>query len=297
MTAGRPGAHPYTSPHARRLKTRWTRCELAGMVGLVPLPAGGGSSVPSWVSPTKPVLLASDVHFGAVRSDREREFLAWLEHAAGVSSWIIINGDLFDFWFEYRGGTTRGHEDILQALRRTVDTGVPVTLMGGNHDWWGGRYLREEIGIEFLQDAVIRDIGGKRALLAHGDGLGKGDLRYHLLRTVLRSRLARWAFGMLPPTLGDGLARGVSRTEHKWDEWGDEQKARCAALQEWAEATLAEDAELELVLLGHTHEPCVVEVAPGRWYVNSGDWVRHRSYVTLQHGCAPTLSEWNGSLI
>jgi UDP-2,3-diacylglucosamine hydrolase len=236
------------------------------------------------------------VHLGAVRTGRERDFFAWLEHATDAASWIILNGDLFDFWFEYRSGTTRGHEDILQALRRTVDAGVPVTLMGGNHDWWGGRYLRDEVGIEFLQDPVIRDIAGKRALLAHGDGLGKGDLRYLALRTVLRGSLTRWAFGMLPPEVGDRMARSVSRTEHKWEEWGEKQRSRCEALEAWAAARLGEDAELELVLLGHTHEPRVREVSPGQWYVNSGDWVRHRSYVILQDGCDPTLNEWNGSL-
>jgi UDP-2,3-diacylglucosamine hydrolase len=167
--------------------------------------------------------------------------------------------------------------------------------MGGNHDWWGGRYLTEEIGVDFLKEPVVRDIAGKRALLAHGDGLGKGDLRYLALRTVLRNGLAQWAFGMLPPELGDGIARRVSRTEHKWDEWGEKQRTRSEALQRWAEARLAEDAELDLVLLGHTHEPRLREVAEGRWYVNSGDWVRHRSYVILDTGREPRLCEWTGS--
>ena len=238
------------------------------------------------------MLLASDVHLGAVRSSREQDFLAWLAHAAGVAGWIIVNGDLFDFWFEYRTGPTGGHDEVLRALRATVDSGVPVTLMGGNHDWWGGRFLREEIGVEFLQDPVVREIAGRRALLAHGDGLGKGDLRYLALRTVLRGRLTRWAFGSLPPRVGDRIARRVSRTEHKWDDWGEKQRSRSEALQDWAESRLREDTELELVLLGHTHDPRIRKVAPGKWYVNSGDWVRHRSYVTLEVGCEPRLSEW-----
>jgi len=264
------------------------------MVAVLPLPACAGSSVPSWVIAAKPVLLASDVHLGAVRSGRERTFLAWLEHAAGVSSWIILNGDLFDFWFEYRWGTTRGHEDVLALLREIVASGVPITLMGGNHDWWGGRFLRDEIGLEFLQDPVVREIAGRRALLAHGDGLGKGDYRYLLLRAVLRGTLTRAAFGLLPPSVGDRIARGVSRTERKWDEWGERQKARVIALEAWATERLGADQELELVLLGHTHHPQVREVAKGKWYVNSGDWVLHRTYVTLEAGREPRIVEWEG---
>jgi len=247
------------------------------------------------VSAAKPVLIASDVHLGAARSGRERTFLAWLEHAASEASWIILNGDLFDFWFEYRRGTTRGHEDVLSLLRRIVEGGVPVTLMGGNHDWWGGRYLREEIGLEFLQDPVVREIAGRRTLLAHGDGLGKGDLRYLAMRAVLRGSATQWAFGLLPPRVGDRIARGVSRTEHKWDEWGERQRSRARALEAWAEARLGEDRELELIVLGHTHEPRIREVTSGQWYVNSGDWVLHRSYVTLEVGREPRLSEWKAS--
>jgi len=267
----------------------------AGMEDVLPLPGCGGSSVPSWVSAEKPVLLASDVHLGAVRSGRERTFLAWLEHAATAASSIILNGDLFDFWFEYRRGTTQGHDDVLGVLRRIVDSGVPVTLMGGNHDWWGGRYLEEEIGIEFLQDPVTREIAGKRTYLAHGDGIGKGDLRYHVLRAVLRGRATRWAFGMLPPAAGDRIARSVSRTAHKWDEWGDRQESRAQALEAWAESQLKANRELELIVLGHTHRPHIREVTSGQWYVNSGDWVLHRSYVTLAIGREPVLSEWNGA--
>jgi UDP-2,3-diacylglucosamine pyrophosphatase LpxH len=86
----------------------------------------------------------------------------------------------------------------------------------------------------------------------------------------------------------------VSRTEYKWDEWGERQRARVRALEAWAERELAADGELELIVLGHTHQPHIREVNAGQWYVNSGDWVRHRSYVTLQVGQDPRLSEWRG---
>ena len=136
----------------------------------------------------KPVYLASDVHFGSVPAEREEAFLAWMEEAAASASEIVLNGDLFDFWFEYRTGVPRGHDRVLDTLRSVVAAGVPVTLMGGNHDWWSGRYLREEVGVDFLQDPVVRSYAGLRTFLAHGDGLGKGDLGYLALRMLLRGR-------------------------------------------------------------------------------------------------------------
>jgi len=218
--------------------------------------------------------------------------MAWLDHAGAVASSILLNGDLFDFWFEYRWGVTRGHDAVLARLREIVQTGVPVTLMGGNHDGWGGAYLRDEIGVEFLDDPVVRTIAGHRTLVAHGDGLGAGDHSYRVVKRVIRSRVTRTLFGLLPIGVGDRVAASVSNTEERWDQWGDRQVARSNALETWATAQLTADPELDVVLLGHTHLPILREIAPGRWYVNSGDWVYHQSYVTLEKGAPPRLSDW-----
>jgi UDP-2,3-diacylglucosamine hydrolase len=240
----------------------------------------------------QPVYLASDVHFGSVPAEREDAFLAWLEATAGVASRVVLNGDLFDFWFEYRTGIPQGYDRVLDVLRAVVGAGVPVTLMGGNHDWWGGRYLREEVGVEFLQDPVVRSYAGWRTFLAHGDGLGKGDLGYRALRLLLRGRVTRFAFSLLTPELGDRIAGRVSKTGHRWGAPTADDKARAAALEAWALAKLDAEPELDLVVLGHTHVPLLRQVGERRWYLNAGDWVYHGSYAVLTEGEAPRLLTW-----
>ena len=165
-----------------------------------------------------PVYLTSDVHLGAVPADTERSFHRWLEAAAADASEIFINGDLFDFWFEYRWSIPRGHDRTLALLTDIVAGGVPVSLMGGNHDWWGGDFLTGEVGLTVHKDPVVRDLGGLTALIAHGDGLGRGDLGYRALRLLLRSRLTVGAFRLLPPWLGSWLGDRVSRTEARGDQ-------------------------------------------------------------------------------
>ena len=245
-----------------------------------------------WVTHSQPVYLASDVHLGATPPEQESAFMAWLEHAAGEASRIVVNGDLFDFWFEYRTGPTLGYDRILAMLRAIVAGGVPITLMGGNHDWWGGRYLTDEIGVEFLKEPVVRNLAGRRTYLAHGDGLGKGDLGYLMIKPILRSPLTRWAFSMLTPAMGDRVAGRASRTDRRWTAPNARQQERAAALESWAEEKLVREPNLDLVVLGHAHVPQLREVAPGRWYANAGDWVYRRTYLVLEADRPPVLTEW-----
>jgi UDP-2,3-diacylglucosamine hydrolase len=139
------------------------------------------------------------------------------------------------------------------------------------------------------------ELAGLRTLVAHGDGLGAGDLGYRMLRGVLRSRIARWGFRWIHPDVGAALARAVSRTEsngHADGERTEAHRLRSERLEKWARDRLLEDEALDLVLLGHTHLPRRVEVAPGRFYLNSGDWLTHATYVVLEEGKAPRLECW-----
>jgi len=243
--------------------------------------------------PSKAVYVASDAHLGAAPPDLEAAFLRWLEFAAERAGLLLINGDLFDFWFEWGTVIPRGHTRVLGILASIVDAGVPVHLVGGNHDWWGGDYLTNEIGVTFHTGPVRLDLAGKKALVAHGDGLGGGDLGYRILKRVLRSRWSRAGFRWIHPDFGTAIARAVSRTETAKSGPVDAHRRRSESLEKWARDRLVEDPTLEVVLLGHTHIPRRVEIAPGRFYLNSGDWIRSGTYVVLEEGLPPTLESWS----
>ena len=141
--------------------------------------------------PSKPVFLVSDIHLGAVPQETEEAFRRWLIHVKEAGSFLIINGDLFDFWFEYRRVILAEHVRVLALLADLVDSGVRVLAMGGNHDWWGGDFLRHRIGIEFRQDPVrleidkagetgkaseTGEVGRVSLLVAHGTDWGRATL-------------------------------------------------------------------------------------------------------------------------
>lgn len=227
-------------------------------------------------------LVLSDAHYGAAPGPHERAFLLFLDGLADRTSDLVINGDLFDFWFEYGSVVLRRHFDVLARLRALVDSGVRIRLVSGNHDFWGGSFLRDEIGIELLEGPAPAILGGRRAILAHGDGLGPGDLGYKALKRVIRSRVARFGFRWLHPDLSAHLVRGVSRTESRHGGTPDAGSlARARVLREWAAERLASDPEIELVALAHCHVPELREVGDGRIYVNSGDWVQHCTWAEI----------------
>ena len=243
--------------------------------------------------PSGPVFLVSDVHLGAVPPRTEEAFRRWLLHVKESGSRLIINGDLFDFWFEYRRVILGEHVRVLALLADLVESGIPVLIMGGNHDWWGGDFLRQRIGVDFRREPVRLRVKGKSLLLAHGDGLGSGDLGYRILRLALRGRFTRWLFRWLHPDLGVRIADRVSGTRtHLASGLGPANDGRREFLSHWASGQLEQDATLDIVALGHGHLPVVSEVVPGRFYVNTGDWVLHRSYVTIDYSGTPVLHEW-----
>lgn len=239
----------------------------------------------------KPDYIASDIHLGAVPETTERAFLAFLEHVGAEARSLLLAGDLFDFWFEYGSVIPGTHFRVLAMLARLVEAGVPVTLAGGNHDAWGGRFLREEVGVDFRDEPFRTTLAGRPAFVAHGDGLGPGDLRYRLLKAVLRSRAATVAFRTLHPELGVRLARAVSSTEAEAGS-DDAARGRARFLEEWAVDRLRAEPELGYVVCGHAHFPALRELEPGRYYLNAGDWVRHFTYIAVAPDGTPALQHW-----
>ena len=237
-----------------------------------------------------PVYVFSDTHLGAGTPELEAAVLGFLRHVRAHASALVINGDLFDFWFEWRTVIPRTGFRVLAALADLRDAGVPVTMLGGNHDCWGGEVLREDAGVEYSLVPIERTFAGWRTRLEHGDGLRpEGDKAYRRLRRVLRNPMSIRMFRALHPDWGTRLASwssGTSRTHRAHDE-GAELKALALEL-------LDRRRDLDLVIFGHSHASALVRAPGGGVYANAGSWLAEPTFLQLTDERIE-LRRWTGS--
>ncbi|OPL17839.1 MAG: hypothetical protein AVO35_08140 [Candidatus Aegiribacteria sp. MLS_C] len=208
--------------------------------------------------------------------------VSFLKELAGADDpgefWIL--GDLFDFWFEYRSVVPAGHERVLAALGELSRAGWNVHFLPGNHDFWVGRHFAAATGAEIHAERTVElTAGGMRLLLAHGDGLGPGDLGYRMLRPVLRSPLGMFLFRVLHPDLGTLLARKFSDTSRRILR--RDLDSIPPGLGYWVDGMLGRG--YDAVITGHTHLDAVIRKDRGI-HVSLGDWLTRFTYCLLADG-------------
>ena len=234
----------------------------------------------------KRIYLLSDFHLGAPDAasslQREKRIVAFLDEAAKDAEEILLLGDLFDFWFEYKRAVPRGHVRLLGKLAEIADRGIPLHLFIGNHDMWIFDYVPSEVGLTVHREPAVRTWMSKTFLIGHGDGLGPGDHGYKFMKQVFRNPVCQWLFARLHPNFGLWLGdfwSGRSRlksyeNDRKW----------LGTDKEWLVQYCREELKkthYDYLLFGHRHLPVDLEVAPGSRYINLGDWITWFTYAVF----------------
>jgi UDP-2,3-diacylglucosamine hydrolase len=234
-----------------------------------------------------PCYIISDTHLGVAPASVERSLLAFLKTLPGRARSLLINGDLLDFWFEWRSVVPRTGLRVLAALADARDAGVDVLWVAGNHDCWGGEVVREDLGLTYHVGPWEGGIAGWTARVEHGDGLRPvEDRRYRALRRVLRHPASVRAFRWLHPDLGTSLASGSSHASRSYRARDEGAGLRAIAL-----SALDARPELDLLLYGHSHVPTIERAPGGGVYANAGSWLDAPTYlVVTQVGLE--LREW-----
>ena len=223
-----------------------------------------------------PAYVISDSHLGFATTGVERSLIRFIKHLQGRAGSLVINGDLFEFWFEWRHVMPRRAFRVLAALADLKDSGVPILMVAGNHDCWGGDLLTQDVGIDYQLEAWSGSLGGWQTRVEHGDGLrDREDRRYRALRSVLRNPLAIRAFRWIHPDLGSALANRSSNTSRTYQA-----RDGGSGLREIAAQRLGADARLELLIYGHTHVADLRRFGHGV-YANAGSWLDQPTFLRI----------------
>jgi UDP-2,3-diacylglucosamine hydrolase len=241
------------------------------------------------VLPT-PTYVFSDAHLGFAPVEVHDRVLAFLKHCRQAAGSVVINGDLFEFWFEWKTVIPRSSFRILAALADLRDAGIPVVMVAGNHDCWGGEVLRGDVGVDYRLHPWEGRIGGWSTRVEHGDGLRpREDRGYRMIRSIMRNSWAIRAFRWVHPDLASRIAGGSSNASRTYTS-----RDKGVGLLDAATRALGARRDIELLIYGHSHYPTLQRISPRQVYANAGSWLDRATFLRVTEDRV-ALREWSGS--
>lgn len=200
---------------------------------------------------------------------------------------LYILGDYFDFFYEYRTVIPKQCIHGLFLLQKLKEAGIAIHYITGNHDHWMDDFLKEAMDIHVYHHPLSIELGPKKILLLHGDGLSDLDRSYRWMRRILRHPVNRFLFRWLHPDAGVVLANRLSHASKQHDK-NYEKYVNDRSFYDFIEKKFLEG--YDAVLMGHHHLP-KEEIIHGKVYINLGDWIRHSSYAEW-HDEHLSLKHW-----
>jgi len=230
-----------------------------------------------------PVIFLSDCHLPLINhpstagwTDRVVKFLREVGPSAAT---LMLVGDIFDFWFEWRHSVPSRAFPVLAALHDLKRKGQRIVYLGGNHDGHVGRFLQDEVGIEVSRESVDIEADGKKIHVIHGDGLAPADRGYRILRALVRWKPTEAIYKLVHPDLGIWIAYKLSGFSH--DHLSSSDNFGAKPYREYAQSKLKKG--FDLVVIGHRHTAEHQQYEGGD-YLAIGDWIGKGSYGVLKDG-------------
>jgi len=228
------------------------------------------------------IYFVSDVHLGApaFKNNHKREllFAQWLDSIIDDVQELYLMGDIFDFWWEYKKVVPRGFTRILGRIANLTDRGIPVHFFTGNHDLWVFDYLPSELGVIVHRNEIIKEFGGKKFFLAHGDGLDAEDIGYIRLKKIFTNKNLQWWFSRLHPNFALYIAHkwsGSSRTARLEKE--KEFNVKNDGMYKFAQEYLMKEP-IDYFIFGHRHQMVNTPLNEKTNFVLLGDWITNFSF-------------------
>lgn len=236
--------------------------------------------------------MISDLHLSPESPQLAALFEAFIktqivDHSRPPESLIIL-GDLFDYWIGDDAAADIGQTQNLNTLRTVSDAGTRLYFVHGNRDFLVGPEFERATGAKLLDAISLIDLPGARIVTCHGDELCTDDVEHQKFRAMVRD--AKWQTEFLSQPIAErqayaGRAREMSETSKS------AKSMEIMDVSTDAVDALMNDANVHILVHGHTHRPAVHNGDNTRLVL--GDWQTSASYLDISDG-AMTLESGSG---
>ena len=209
-------------------------------------------------------IIISDTHIGSnfYKADVLLSFLQ-----SETYDQIILAGDIIDF-LKIPVFTERCME-----ILKTINCDREVIYIVGNHDESFINLVGKNIfGINFVKKYEFLE-AGRKFRIEHGDEYDKGALHNRIFIKLL------------------SVVQNILEIAFSFDftSWWTEKQIKKHKLRNVINI-LRHNDDVDVFIMGHTHNPealiWIDEDQNIKTYINSGDWVTHTTYVTVENGIA-----------
>ena len=103
-----------------------------------------------------PIYIVSDNHFLMKNNqnelERRKKLFDLFKKIKESGGSLIIGGDFFDFWFEFKNDVPSGYDDILDELESLNKNNIDIHYVLGNHDYWDFGFFKKKFGANTYKD-------------------------------------------------------------------------------------------------------------------------------------------------
>ncbi|WP_017925675.1 UDP-2,3-diacylglucosamine diphosphatase [Thioalkalivibrio sp. HL-Eb18] len=242
------------------------------------------------MSARAPALVISDLHLDREPGPLLDAVLAFLEGPARTASALYILGDLFEYWVGDDAGFPAAER--LAAGLKTLD--IPVAFIHGNRDFLVGEAYAARAGMQLAPEPLHAALPCGPAVLLHGDSLCTDDTEHMAFRQQVRS--GEWQKGFLSHPLEERIRQAEAMRAASRDS-GQMKAAAIMDVNPTAVADVFRDADVPLMIHGHTHRPAIHELTvdgqPRQRCVLPA-WDEHPGYLEID-ATGPVLRQLDGS--
>ena len=238
-----------------------------------------------------PIFFVSDNHFqkrnDKLEKSRREKFYSLLNHIKETNGSLVIGGDFFDFWFDYKGYVPFEYLDIFEKLKELKMNGIKIYYILGNHDYWDFGFFNRTFAEKSFKNEFRFKHNNQEILFMHGDGVLKEDRGYRLFRRIIRSKLCIFLYNILSPRIGYYIAKKISHAD-KPKEYYKNNEIIKKKLTKYAEKKWE---KIDVLLLGHYHQSGII-TENNKKLIFLGDWL-NQFLVTKYHNGSWEQINWD----